>query len=380
MNMLINFDRSRLWSWVNVALLLALSGCMSTQGTGDSAGAAGTSAGMSGGAGVTGGNAGAGGAGGSGGAAVDDATAGNAGGAGNSAGSGGGGGGTAGGTGGAGPVDSGAPHTDDASVGREAAAGDAGAAAACAMLADAACAKLQSCSAFAVGALFGDVTRCRERIALTCLPTFDAPGTSATPARTLACAQSLPALACETLSIANLGPDCAAQPGTLAAGAACGDDAQCASAFCARASDAVCGVCAAATHAGDPCVRGTCSAGTVCPAGATTCIVPVAGQVGDPCTVQEQCDIAHAVGCDTLGRRCLRLTLATSTCGANSLLAPTSFALCPASGTCSALIGGTCSPAAADGATCNTMSGPACMPPARCVAGTCVVPAPSTCR
>jgi hypothetical protein len=168
----------------------------------------------------------------------------------------------------------------------------------------------------------------------------------------------------------------------LAAGAACGDDAQCATTFCARAPDAICGVCAPVTQPGSPCVRGACSAGTVCPMGQTTCIRPVAGKVNDACTTIEQCDVGGGVGCNTTTGRCIRLTLATAggRCGADSLLA-TSYAACPGSGTCSAIIGGTCAPPAADGAACSTAAtGPGCLPPARCVGGRCTLPDPSSCR
>jgi hypothetical protein len=273
--------------------------------------------------------------------------------------------------------------TADANLGADGSAPGPSAAEACAVFASAACSRLQACSPFGVSALYGDTTRCQERIGLGCLPLFDAAGTSATPAKTSACAQSLQAIPCATLARGDFGPACATQPGTLVSGAACGDDAQCASTFCARASDAICGICAETTRAGDPCVRGACSAGTTCPAGQSSCIAPVAGQIGDACTVVEQCDVANAVGCDTIDRRCIRLTLAPSNgpCGANSLIGPSSFALCPASGTCSALLNGTCSGSAADGASCSTSgSGPSCMPPARCVTGTCTAPSPASCR
>jgi hypothetical protein len=271
---------------------------------------------------------------------------------------------------------------DGAAPGDGAAPADPNAAPACAALADALCAKLMSCSPFALGALYGDATTCKQRLALGCVVKFGAPGTSATPAMATACAASLPSLACATFATGDFGAACAAQPGTLANGAACGDDAQCASTFCARAADAVCGVCAAATSAGSACVRGSCSAGTVCPMGRTTCIAPVAGQVGDMCTTLEQCDLGHGVGCNTTTSRCIMLTQAPAggMCGANSLLA-SSFAVCPASGSCSAILNGTCSAAAADSAACSTATtGPACMPPAKCVGGRCTLPAPASCH
>jgi hypothetical protein len=120
----------------------------------------------------------------------------------------------------------------------------------------------------------------------------------------------------------------------------------------------------------------------VCPTGQSTCITPVAGKVDDACSAQEQCDLAHAVGCNTTSRRCLSLTLAmpNGACGANSIV-PTSYAVCPASGTCSAALAGRCSAAAPDNAACSSAdTGAHCMPPARCVAGNCTIPDPGLCR
>jgi hypothetical protein len=253
---------------------------------------------------------------------------------------------------------------------------------ACATFASTLCAKLQSCSAFVLGVLYGDTATCEKRIALSCVPSYGAAGTSATPAKTRACEQSIGALACPAFLTADWGAACKTDPGTIAQGGACGDDAQCATTFCARAPDAACGICQPPTTPGGPCVQSSCSAGMVCPAGQSTCITPVAGKVDDMCTAQEQCDLAHAVGCNTTSRKCLALTLAQpqGSCGANSIV-PTSYAVCPASGTCSAALAGKCSAAAADGEACSTAdTGAHCVPPARCISSKCLVPDPTTCR
>ncbi len=253
---------------------------------------------------------------------------------------------------------------------------------ACSSFASALCSKLETCTSFVLGVLYGDAPTCKARVMLSCLPSFGATGTSATPAKTMACEQSIAALACPAFLSGELGPGCKTEPGMVPAGGPCGDDAQCATTFCARAPDATCGVCQTPTQAGQPCVRGSCSAGTVCPAGQSTCITPTAGKVGDACTAQEQCDLAHAVGCNTGAGKCLALTLAApqGTCGANSIV-PTSYAVCPSSGTCSALLGGKCSGAADDDGSCSAAdSGPHCLPPARCVTGKCTVPDPAACR
>jgi hypothetical protein len=244
------------------------------------------------------------------------------------------------------------------------------------------CAKVQSCSPFALGVVYGDVTTCKQRLMLSCIPNSIAPGTSAVPAKTTGCEQSIAALACPKFLANDLGAACAIDPGTVAQGGACGDDAQCATTFCARAPDAACGICQPPTKVGDPCVQGSCSTGTVCPAGQSKCITPVAGQVNATCSALEECDLANAVGCNTGSKKCIALTMAPSqgACGADSIV-PTSYAVCSAGGTCSAAIFGKCSLAAADGAACSTSdTGAHCMTPARCVAGKCIVVDPILCH
>jgi hypothetical protein len=124
------------------------------------------------------------------------------------------------------------------------------------------------------------------------------------------------------------------------------------------------------------------STNTVCPVGATTCVTPKAGKVGDPCVGQEECDVGHQVGCNTATtKQCIALTLATTMCGANNPLNPTSVAVCGAAGTCSLPTFGMCTPFAADGQNCSTGdTGAHCMQPAKCVGGKCVIPDPNTCK
>jgi hypothetical protein len=250
-------------------------------------------------------------------------------------------------------------------------------------MADAYCTKLQECSTFVMSVAFGNQATCKARWILNCTPNFGAPGTSATPARTSACAQSIPGLACATFLGGDLGAACAIGAGTVANGGPCGDDAQCASTFCARPTTAVCGTCQPVTNPGGACVQGACSlsTNTVCQQSTTTCVRPKAGKIGDACGGQEECDVGHQVGCNTSTTdKCIALTLAGATCGANSVFA-SSIAVCPNAGTCSAAVNGTCTAVGADGASCSTTdTGAHCMLPARCVGGKCTLPNPSTCR
>jgi len=285
-------------------------------------------------------------------------------------------------TGGQAGSGTGGDSRDASSDGPPAGDGSTNASQVCATFASTLCTKLQTCSSFVLGVLYGDEATCEKRIVLSCVPAFTAPGTSATPTKTAACGQSLASLGCDAFLKGDFGASCKTDPGTVAVDGACADDAQCASTFCARAPDAACGVCQPPTTVGGACVRSSCSAGQVCPAGQSKCIAPTQGKVDDMCTAQEQCDLAHAVGCNTTTNKCIALTLAQSMCGANSLIPPpTSYAVCPANGTCSAAFAGRCNAAAADGASCSTAdTGTHCVAPARCVGAKCTVPDPSTCH
>lgn len=253
---------------------------------------------------------------------------------------------------------------------------------ACADAASAFCTQLQSCSSFGLQVEYGDLATCETRFALGCVQTLQFPGSGATAASTESCATALPAISCTDFIAVNLGNACATQAGTVANGAACGDDAQCASTFCARAADSQCGTCNAVSTAGSACVNGACSTGFACNTDDSTCIVPVSGQIGDTCKTQSQCDVAHAVGCNTNDDKCIALAVASSstgTCGADSIT-PTKFTLCLANGNCDSVLNGNCHVTAADGAACNTSNGPNCLSPAKCVSGVCTLPDATACH
>jgi len=249
---------------------------------------------------------------------------------------------------------------------------------ACAALARALCARGEACAPFATSLVFGTRVVCEERLQLDCLARF-APGSSATPADTMACADSLASQSCAAFARGDLGSACTPRPGSLTTGATCLDDRQCDSAFCARAPDAACGACAPPTAPGSPCVRGSCSAGAVCPKGTSTCVTPAPGPIGAVCTVSEQCDVGNGVACNPLTQRCIRLALpSTGACGLD--VATSTYNACSASASCTPLLAGKCVAAAADGAACSTAeAGPPCLPPARCVGGRCSLPDPSAC-
>jgi len=233
--------------------------------------------------------------------------------------------------------------------------------------------------------LYGDLATCKQRWVLSCMPNFGVTGTSASAAKTNGCTQTLPGLACDKFLLGDFGTTCTPSAGNLPQNAACGDDAQCATTFCARSPTSVCGTCQPVTNAGAPCVQSSCSVSTntVCPAGTMTCVRPKAGLVGAACVGQEECDVGHQVGCNPTNSKCIALTLTPSggNCGANNPITPTSVAVCGAGGTCSLPFAGMCTAFAADGQNCSTAdTGAHCMQPAKCVGGKCVIPDPSTCK
>ena len=254
--------------------------------------------------------------------------------------------------------------------------------AACTALAQAICDRTSACTPFALSAIYGDASTCLAREKISCTATLAAPSAGATPTTAQACADSFPSLSCDDFSSGNFGTACKVQPGKLALGATCGDSSQCASTFCASGPASNCGTCATVTSVGDACVNGACSAGLSCNTTTMKCIAPGAGKAGTSCTSNADCDLAHAVGCDTTGGKCVALTVASGpgdTCGADAIKA-TMFTLCPAGGDCSGSVLGKCIANASDGASCDSTNGPYCLLPAKCVSGSCALPNASACN
>jgi hypothetical protein len=302
-------------------------------------------------------------------------------------------------------------------------------ASACAELASAQCAGLQSCSAVLLEARYGTVAACETRTAEGCVNALGAPSTGNSASISAACARTYPTWSCADL-LGNVSPSaaCAQARGALNVGAPCAFAAQCATGFCAIAPSSACGTCADLPSAGDSCADLTsCGQGLVCFAGSRVC--GTLGGAGSPCAAAAPCG-AHlsCIGADaargTSGVCQTSASLVGSTCdptlatgpgcdyddglacdGQSKVCEPFSvslaggpcdtqdheLAVCGASGTCSTSAPGntgTCSAAAADGQPCTTSGagGPACLPPSRCIAtgtggatGTCQQDGATTC-
>ncbi|MGZ3439973.1 MAG: hypothetical protein ACXVDD_10665 [Polyangia bacterium] len=276
---------------------------------------------------------------------------------------------------------------------------------ACSDLSHALCTQLSQCAPPLITSVYGDVATCETRAKLNCVPSLMAPSTSATPDKLDHCATAVTTLSCNALFTRDTPAACKPDPGKLVNGSACGDDAQCTSAYCKKAAGQVCGVCGMRSPAGVACsvdddcdftlacamsvcvahgaVGATCDGGhpcatpNVCKGG--VCATPAgAGQPCDP--VVKDCDATQALYCNPTTRICAQATFAGAgqPCG----LVNGGFVGCSGSGHCklgAASLMGTCLAPAADGAACDSTNGPDCVSPAQCIGAVCKLPNPAGC-
>lgn len=288
---------------------------------------------------------------------------------------------------------------------------------ACSDVAESRCAKLSSCSPTDLERRWGDLTTCETREKLACMQGLTASATGATPPSVEECSTALAAATCDAfLSKVMPPPECLAQMGPAALGAACAFNAQCKSSFCALADDALCGVCAVQPVAGDSCATTGCGPELSCVKATMLCQAPVASggacdrtmpcgtglscvgstmttmgtcmadatTVGATCDPQRKtgpgCDAGSGLACNTMTKQCVMQpdVAAGMPCG----LIANVETRCAGGATCEIPTGqttGTCVAPAADGAACDATNGPDCLFPAKCVAGTCQLPGSSSC-
>jgi len=153
------------------------------------------------------------------------------------------------------------------------------------------CTQLQTCSPTDLERRFGDLTTCEARIQLQCTDALNAPGTANTPENVVACATATTAESCtDFLSDKTIPEVCTTKMGSDGDGSGCQFAAQCSSAFCAFATDEVCGTCAAQPATGVSCVSQSCGQNLICVATTQTCQTP--GQAGSGCSRDLPCDNA----------------------------------------------------------------------------------------
>jgi hypothetical protein len=180
-------------------------------------------------------------------------------------------------------------------------------ASACTAYAKARCAKQKSCAAFQYELAWGDDATCEARTSLGCVERFAEPGVSLKPDGLDACARAIEAVACDDFALGVLPPACTVA-GTLAKGAKCAHDEQCASGYCKKGSFGACGSCGDRSTAGGYCSAGTdCAPGLVCASG--SCRAPVA--LGGSCSSSSPC----GPGLACIGGRCAKGAPAGTSCG-----------------------------------------------------------------
>jgi hypothetical protein len=289
------------------------------------------------------------------------------------------------------------------------------------MVAQAFCSKIDQCSPFFVNLTYGDASTCGTRLAVSLSNAITANGSGWTAASLQACAQAISGgVSCDDALGNNLPAACHSPAGQLANGTACGDSAQCSSAYCNIGTDGICGACAAArAGAGSSCYRNDdCDYGLLCGGAATGSTPPTPGTCATPGAIGAQCDARHpckrtlacnngscampgqaGAGCTTGGAgdpfgSCDELggvyCSAAGTCSKIDLAAPggacglvnNALTVCSGSGKCLPPNSptGSCAGPAMDGARCNATNGTACLPPAVCRNGVCTVPSPATCH
>jgi hypothetical protein len=274
-------------------------------------------------------------------------------------------------------------------------------------VANAYCNRAQACAPAYITISFGDGATCTTRLKATLLPGMGATGSTETPAQYEACAASVPSATCDDLLARTLPAPCQPVPGTLAIGAACAVDGQCASTHCGLPANAACGTCVGLAGAGGACnVDDDCQDGMTCQSNAcvaygaenamcdTThpclpdlgcksgaCTAP--SPAGTACQSGAECDNLHGVFCNPVSMMCEAVSFA----GANAACGLVNMQLVVCTGPGSLCTGetapsyaGSCVPYAADGAACDATNGPLCNAGAVCVGGKCAVPDPSQCQ
>jgi len=276
------------------------------------------------------------------------------------------------------------------------------------------CGRLEDCAPLLVDIGYGDVSTCEAVLSSACVKSLSLPDTVKTPAWTDDCAFALAAWSCEDLLVRNTPKACLPPPGPRPDGTPCGDDGQCASAYCQSRLDETCGKCTTRSSADGPCATNDdCAPGLTCGSTATCVAYATQGASCDaqhPCSPwlsctwtglnEATCQPAAAAGqeCDSTqpGQRpgcnladgyfcnpgthtCQELKRASAgePCG----VVGTDYAVCTSASVCKGSgMNRTCLAASAVGGPCDTINGPFCEAGLKCAAGTCVAPDLAACN
>lgn len=158
---------------------------------------------------------------------------------------------------------------------------------ACAAVAVATCAQIDTCAPFLMQVTYGAKGTCEERTTERCTSLPELEGSKLTVADLQACAAAYEARTCaEVLDPAPAG---CRFPGEKADGEACVAGSQCTGLLCLVDVEGTCGECATPLADGDPCdpAKSLCGEGLFCASGAQVCTK--LAQLDQPCTDQKVC-------------------------------------------------------------------------------------------
>lgn len=283
---------------------------------------------------------------------------------------------------------------------------------------NAVCTKLDSCAPALTEATYGSVATCKERAAISTKNSLNAPGVTVTSSQLSDCLAAYNSISCGDLLGGSQMPKACDYRGTIADGAACGTDAQCASGSCyPSATDATgCGKCQARAALGGDCSSARCESGLYCSSGtAKKCTAYL--KLGDTCTADSgdrcggtttciagkcaaalaenaDCD-AKTQGCDpiaflqcvpsatdgTTAGKCTKVTAATA--GQDCGLVSGKYVACGGGNYCKGMTGtapGKCAATPKEPDDCTESK--TCLSPARCNTKTnkCEILDPATCK
>lgn len=277
---------------------------------------------------------------------------------------------------------------------------------------------------FFIKAFLGEPATCKSRLGAELKASTKGAGYQAKESQMLACKNAVDATTCDKLLDDTI-PECDLR-GTLADGAACSGNAQCASGACFVDDAKDCGTCGQRVPEGGDCTKAKCERGLTCtegpPTGPRTCGRRGAdgascgpngsgGAVFPPCQtklmcISGKCGAGLAAGtackngdgekpCDQAsGLYCKppNATVKEGTCQAFSVanagqpcglnLAPIDYSFCQNSQCIGASGGkkGTCTAYLADGSTCDPNGESDCQFPAKCRNGKCALLDPNVCK
>lgn len=284
---------------------------------------------------------------------------------------------------------------------------------ACAHLGQALCERMAACAPLLADVLYAGADSCESLMHSACVESLGLADTIKTAAWTDTCAAAIESWSCESLLTRQTPTECLPPPGPRPDGSPCGEDGQCASAYCRAGVSDRCGQCAPRSSESGPCGKdedcqpglqcntsGVCVAyglaGSPCAADRpcaawlsctgsspsdATC-VPAAGP-GQECSSQPGqtpgCKLIDEYFCTSTTHLCQKLGMAAA--GDQCGVVGSSYVICTAGSMCKTSgMTGTCLAPGSAGDDCDLVNGPYCEGGLKCVSGVCAAPDLASCN